>query len=118
MTGRGTVVLDSRDSSGRVTARYELGAVLLDGRILSHATATQDQAGQWLVWFVTRAQGSRAFDAMALTEYQHQVGVVLGDLVVSAPRINATSFHGSGEITGDFSAGQAKTLAAILNTPG
>ena len=55
---------------------------------------------------------------MALTEYQHVVGVVLGDLVLSAPQVNATSFHGRGVIGADFTAQQAKTIAAIINTPG
>ncbi|HET6810161.1 MAG TPA: hypothetical protein VFH50_04060 [Acidimicrobiales bacterium] len=118
VTSRATVVLDGRDAAGHVTGRYELGPVLLDGRILDHATAVQNQEGLWQVEFVTTQQGSRAFDAMALTEYQHQVALVVGDLVLEAPQINATSFHGSGQITGDFTAEQAKALAALLNTPG
>jgi preprotein translocase subunit SecD len=44
--------------------------------------------------------------------------VVLEDLVLSAPEINATSFHGSGQIVGDLDAQEAQTLAEIINTPG
>lgn len=118
VTSTGTVVLATKDATGHVTARYELGPVILNGRILGGATAVQDQVGQWQVDFVTTKEGSRAFDAMAMAEYQHRVAVVLGDLVLSAPQVNATSFNGRGQITGNFTAQDAKALAAILNTPG
>lgn len=118
VTGTGTVVLDSRDPSGRVTARYELGPVLLNGSILSHAAARQNQTGQWEVDFSTTEQGSSAFDAMAVAEYQHMVAVVLGDLVLSAPQVEATAFHGAGVISSEFTAREARTVAEIINTPG
>lgn len=113
-----TVVLASRDPSGHVTARYELGPVVLDGRVINHAAAHQNQAGQWEVDFYTTTQGSAAFDAMAVREYLHLVAVVVGDLVLSAPMVNATAFHGSGIIAGGFTRQEAKTIAQILNSPG
>jgi preprotein translocase subunit SecD len=114
-TTKTTAVIASRDSSGHVTGRYELGPVLLTGKIIHSATAQLTQAGQWQVNFTTTAAGSSAFDAMAAKEYQKLVAIVLDNNVVSAPQINATAFHGSGQITGTFTEQDAKNLALVLN---
>ena len=110
-----TAVVASRDSSGHVTGRYELGPVLLTGKIIHSATAQLTQAGQWQVNFTTTSAGSAAFDAMAAKQYQKLVAIVLDNNVVSAPQINATAFHGSGQITGTFTEQDAKNLALVLN---
>jgi preprotein translocase subunit SecD len=115
ITSTGNVVLASRDASGHVTARYGLGPVLLNGTIIHSATAQLTQAGQWLVNFTTTSAGSAAFDAMAAKEYHQLVAIVLDNNVESAPQINATAFHGSGQITGSFTEQQAKDLALVLN---
>ena len=117
VTSSGTVVLASRDPTGHITAKYELGPVLLDGTVLSHAVARRNEIAQWEIDFFTTTQGSHAFDAMAAKEYHQLVAIVIGDLVLSAPMVNATAFNGSGIITGDFSREEAQTIAQVLNSP-
>jgi preprotein translocase subunit SecD len=95
--------------------RYELGPVLLYGTIIHSATAALSTAGQWQVNFTTTSKGSSAFDAMAAKEYQKQVAIVLDNVIESAPTINATAFHGQGQITGSFTESQAKDLALELS---
>ena len=114
-TAKGTAVIASRDASGNVTGRYELGPVLLNGTIIHNANAVLSNTGQWQVNFTTTSSGSAAFDAMAAKEFHQLVAIVLDNNVVSAPQINATAFHGSGQITGTFSEQQAKDLALVLN---
>lgn len=112
----GGAVLPGRDSHGAVTARYVLGPVLLDGTIIRSAQAHfQPITGQWMVFFVTTADGSVKFDQLAEAYYHRLIAIVLDGDVVSAPEINATSFHGTGQITGDFTEQQAKELAALLS---
>ena len=115
-TYTGTAVIASRDmSTGQVTSRYELGPVLLTGKIIKNATAVLSSTGQWQVNFTTTSAGSSQFDSMAAKEYHQLVAIVLDNNVVSAPQINATAFHGSGQITGSFTEDQAKNLALVLN---
>ncbi|MHB1444648.1 MAG: protein translocase subunit SecD [Acidimicrobiales bacterium] len=97
------------------TQCYIVGPVLLNGTIIHSATAGLSTTGQWQVNFTTTSAGSGAFDAMAAKEYHQYVAIVLDNVVESAPQINATAFHGSGQITGSFTGTQAKDLALVLN---
>jgi preprotein translocase subunit SecD len=97
------------------TQCFVVGPKLLDGTIIHSATAALSNTGQWLVNFTTTSAGSSAFDAMAAKEYQHYVAIVLDNVIESAPQINATAFHGSGQITGSFTQDQAKNLALVLS---
>ena len=97
------------------TSCYVVGQVLLDGTIIHSATAALSNTGQWLVNFTTTSSGSSAFDAMAAREYHQNVAIVLDSVIESAPTINATAFHGSGQITGSFTETQAKNLALELS---
>ncbi|HUZ44157.1 MAG TPA: protein translocase subunit SecD [Acidimicrobiales bacterium] len=97
------------------TQCYIVGPVLLNGTIIHSATAGLSTTGQWLVNFTTTSAGSGAFDAMAAKEYHQYVAIVLDNVVESAPQINATAFHGSGQISGSFTETQAKDLALVLS---
>ena len=97
------------------TECFVVGTKLLDGTIIHSATAALSSTGQWQVNFTTTSSGSSAFDAMAAQEYHQYVAIVLDNVIESAPQINATAFHGSGQITGTFSEAQAKDLALVLS---
>ncbi|HVA42744.1 MAG TPA: protein translocase subunit SecD [Acidimicrobiales bacterium] len=97
------------------TQCYIVGPVLLNGTIIHSAIAGLSTTGQWQVNFTTTSAGSGAFDAMAAKEYKQYVAIVLDNVVESAPQINATAFHGSGQITGSFTETQAKDLSLVLS---
>lgn len=97
------------------TACYVVGPALLNGTIIHTATAQIGSTGQWQVNFTTTSSGSSAFDNMAAKEYHQYVAIVLDNVVESAPQINATAFHGQGQITGSFTQQQAKDLALVLS---
>ena len=105
-----TVVLPDKNR----TARYELGPAQLTGKALASADATISQAGQWQVDFTTTGQGSGQWDKVAQNNYQKQVAIDLDGVVQSAPVIQAQSFGGRGQITGNFTQGEAKDLALVL----
>ncbi|MBV8984393.1 MAG: hypothetical protein JO248_08140, partial [Acidimicrobiia bacterium] len=94
-----TVYLPDKNKS----VLYQLGPAQLTGKALASADAVIDQTGQWKVDFTTTGKGSGQWDEVARNNYQKQVAIDLDGVVQSAPQINAQSFNGRGEITGNFS---------------
>jgi preprotein translocase subunit SecD len=109
-----TVVLPEMDREGKVVRRYQLGPAELTGRAISSARANVDSNGQWLVEFRLNSKGSTEFDALAAKNVGRQVAIDLDGVVKSAPTIQQAEFNGRGQITGDFSQGDAKDLALVL----
>ena len=109
-----TVVLPMKDRHGNVTQRLQLGPSELTGRAISSARANLDANGQWLVEFTLTGKGSTAFDALAAKYVGRQVAIDLDGVVKSAPTIQQAKFNGRGQITGDFTQGEAKDLALVL----
>jgi preprotein translocase subunit SecD len=109
-----TVVLPEKDRAGRTIGRYRLGPAELTGRALSGANASIDETGQWFVDFTLNGKGSHDFDELAQRNYQKQVAIDLDGVVKSAPNINAQTFNGRGQITGQFTERDAKDLALVL----
>jgi len=101
-------------------ARYELGPTPYDGpvpatgEILASANAELQTTSGWVVNFTIKSQYSAFFDTIAKANYHLPLAIDLGAQVESAPTINAMSFGGSGEISGDFSQPQAQALALVL----
>jgi preprotein translocase subunit SecD len=116
------IVLVPANANSTGVARYELGPTAYDGTvaatgaILASASAEYDAtSGQgWIVNFTLKPQYSAFFDSIAKANYHLPLAIDLGAYVESAPTINATSFGGSGQISGDFSQAQASDLATIL----
>ena len=101
-------------------ARYELGTTPYDGtvpatgEILASANAELQTTAGWVVNFTIKSQYSAFFDTVAKKNYHLPLAIDLGGQVESAPTINAMSFGGSGEISGDFTQPQAQALALVL----
>ena len=110
------VVLPQKDASGRVVAQYRLGPSQVSGQALSGARAVVDPTtGGWGVEFSLTSAGTRDWNQMAAAIGQGgQVAIDLDGEVRSAPRLQTTDFPGKGQITGDFTAGEAKDLALVL----
>ena len=70
--------------------------------------------GGWVVNFNIKPQYSAFFDSIAKANYHLPLAIDLGGIVESAPTINAPSFGGSGQISGDFTQAQAQQLALVL----
>jgi preprotein translocase subunit SecD len=102
--------------------RYELGPTAFDGstpatgEILASASAEYEAtSGEgWIVNFSIKSQYSAFFDSIAKATYHLPLAIDLGGRVESAPTINAQSFGGSGQISGDFTQAQATSLALVL----
>lgn len=112
---------------GKEVRRYQLGPALADGTIIDTAAAAPPQPGttetSWKVTFQLTGSGAKRFDEIASLCYPRpdptqcpagSIAIVLDGVVKSAPNINTNTFNGRGEITGSFTAGEAKDLALVL----
>jgi preprotein translocase subunit SecD len=84
------------------------------GEILASASAELQTTAGWVVNFTIKSQYSAFFDTVAKKNYHLPLAIDLGGQVESAPTINAMSFGGSGEISGNFTQPQAQALALVL----
>jgi len=110
------VVLPQKDSKGRVTARYALGPAEVKGQAVSSADARLDTTGKWAVNFGLSGDGEKDWNTMAAKVGQgKQIAIDLDGVVKSAPTLQTTNFGGSGQISGNFTEGEAKDLALVLS---
>ncbi|MGN7189531.1 MULTISPECIES: protein translocase subunit SecD [unclassified Curtobacterium] len=107
------------------TAKFVLGPVEVSGADISNATSglAQDSqgatTGQWAVNLTFNGDGSKDFSSVTnrlvkLQSPQNQFAIVLDGTVITAPATNAAITNGKAQITGNFTAESAKTLADQL----
>ncbi|MEA2704024.1 MAG: preprotein translocase subunit SecD [Actinomycetota bacterium] len=111
-----TVILPEKDGNGNVTSRLLLGPAEVTGQALSDASATvNSQNGTWEVKFNLTGDGTSKWNAMAQkVGVNNRIAIDLDGEVKSAPSLSTTNFPGSGQISGNFSEGEAKDLALVL----
>jgi preprotein translocase subunit SecD len=100
--------------------RFVLAKASFGATSISSASATFDTTiNQWAVGYTLTSSGASAWDHVAEQNFHQYVALDLDGAVESAPLIQPdqlafTSFGGRGEISGNFTAPSAKTLAALL----
>ena len=94
--------------------RLVLGPAKANGTIISGATAQLLTTGSWVVSFTLTGKGTTAFNKIAAAYYHTPVADDLDGDIVSAPLIDATSFPGSGQISGNFTHAEVSALALDL----
>ena len=111
-----TVILPEKDANGNTTARLLLGPAEVTGQALSDASATVNPSnGTWEVQFNLTGDGTSQWNAMAQkVGVNNRIAIDLDGEVKSAPSLSTTNFPGSGQISGNFSEGEAKDLALVL----
>jgi preprotein translocase subunit SecD len=118
-TAGATVILPGR-GTGTKAVRYQLGPAALTGKGVSGAKASFLGGTQgWVVDLSLKSDGSTAFNNLAKASYpkqppQNAVAIVLDGVVQSAPAFQTNSFSGDVQISGNFSEGDAKDLATVL----
>ena len=86
------------------------------------AIATVDQQGGWVINVDLRTDGEAIWNSLAQMCFSgaetcpsRQLAIVLDDVIVSAPVVQTPDFPGSVQISGDFSEGEVRSLARVLN---
>ncbi len=111
------VVLPQKDSKGKVSTRYALGPAEVKGQAISSSKAQIDTAsGNWVVSFDLSGDGEKDWNTMAAKVGKgKQIAIDLDGVVKSAPTLETTTFSGTSQISGNFTEGEAKDLALVLN---
>lgn len=96
------------------------GEPALTGKYLKQARVEQGDMGMAVsglsIGFELDAEGANLFEALTSAHLNERLAIILDDIVQSAPRIESRIPGGRGQITGSFSAQEAKNLANILNS--
>ncbi len=118
-TKSATVLLPVVNSGAGQYARYLLGPATVTGHAIASAVAQQTQLGKWVVSYSLTASGTPKWEALAQKSFHQIVAIELDGKIYSAPLIQPSqaafsSFQGKGEISGNLTQTQAKTLAVAM----
>ena len=99
--------------------RYVLGPATLTSDSVASASAATSQPGAWIVNVQLTGSGSTAWDNLTHQYFHRVVAIVWRGLVFSAPINEPTntsfiSFNGRLQISGSFTAKQARAFAAAI----
>lgn len=114
-----TVLLTDGKGNG-----YYVGPAAASGKVFSNDAKAEIQNGSWVVVVGLRsgADGDELWNALTTTCFNReatcptaQVAIVLDGVVISAPVVREAVFAGgSVQISGDFTEGEARDLAKVL----
>ena len=87
------------------------------GRDLKVARLDQDPMGGWMIGFELTGEGARKFATLTadMATQKEPLAVFFDGQLVSSPAVQDAILSGSGQITGDFSKDEAKTIVDTLN---
>jgi preprotein translocase subunit SecD len=96
--------------------RFLLGPVKLDGSQIDAAVSAPnpESSGDWEVDITMTATGTAAFTELTRVNTGQRFAIVVGNVVVSAPRISSVIDQGQVRITGKFSQASAGQLATSI----
>lgn len=114
-----TVLLPVVNKGAGQYPRYLLGPAPLTGHAVASAVAQQTQLGKWIVSYTLTGKGTPQWESLAQKYFHQIVAIELDGKIYSAPLIQPSqsafsSFQGKGEISGNLSETQAKTLAVAM----
>ena len=92
----------------------EAGNNLLEGAMIKNAQASQDENGMPCVAFELNEEGAKLFAEATAANINKTISITLDGAVISAPTVNSVIAGGQGQITGDFTADEAKNLATLI----
>lgn len=114
----GDVILPFVDfASGESNDKILLKEIpILDGSMITDARVAYDERGQPVISFSLNSIGAKIFGDFSGANVGKRMAVVLDNKVYSAPVIRERIGGGSGQISGSFSAEEAKNIAIALRS--
>jgi len=108
-----SVLPDYKEGSGE---RYAIeDKISLDGAALTDARAAYEpDTNRPMISFELNSQGAREFAQISRDNIGRAFAIVLDNKVLTAPVIQSVIPNGRGQITGNFTSGEAVTLSALL----
>ena len=92
----------------------ENGENILEGAMIKNAQASQDENGLPCVSFELNDEGAKLFAEATAANIGKTISITLDGEVISAPTVNSVIAGGKGQITGNFTADEAKNLATLI----
>ena len=92
----------------------ENGENILEGAMIKNAQAAQDENGQPCVAFELNDEGAKLFAEATAANIGKTISITLDGETISAPTVNSVIAGGQGQITGNFTADEAKNLATLI----
>lgn len=92
----------------------ESGNNLMEGGMVKNAQAAQDQDGKPCIAFELTDEGAKIFAEATAANLGKTISITLDGETISRATVNTVIAGGKGEITGNFTAGEAKNLATLI----
>ena len=92
----------------------EDGNNLMEGSMVKNAQAAQDQDGKPCIAFELTDEGAKIFAEATAANLGKTISITLDGETISRSTVNTVIAGGKGEITGNFTADEAKNLATLI----
>ena len=92
----------------------EDGNNLMEGAMVKNAQAAQDQDGKPCIAFELTDEGAKIFAEATAANLGKNISITLDGETISRATVNTVIAGGKGEITGNFTADEAKNLATLI----
>lgn len=92
----------------------ESGNNLMEGSMVKNAQAAQDQDGKPCIAFELTDEGAKIFAEATAANLGKTISITLDGETISRATVNTVIADGKGEITGNFTADEAKNLATLI----
>ena len=92
----------------------EDGNNLMEGSMVKNAQAAQDQDGKPCIAFELTDEGAKIFAEATAATLGKTISITLDGETISRATVNTVIAGGKGEITGNFTADEAKNLATLI----
>lgn len=92
----------------------EDGNNLMEGSMVKNAQAAQDQDGKPCIAFELTDEGAKIFAEATAANLGKIISITLDGETISRATVNTVIAGGKGEITGNFTADEAKNLATLI----
>ena len=92
----------------------EDGNNLMEGSMVKNAQAAQDQDGKPCIAFEPTDEGAKIFAEATAANLGKTISITLDGETISRATVNTVIAGGKGEITGNFTADEAKNLATLI----
>jgi len=89
---------------------------MMKGDTLSKASVTTDPIGGVCVSFSFNGEGAKKFGELTARNVGRRLAIILDNTLYSAPNLKEPITGGSGRISGNFTAEEARSLSNILNS--
>lgn len=107
-------ILEIIGSPAQLYFKDESGNVIIEGSMIENAQEAMDENGMPCVAFELNDEGAKLFADATAANIGKTISIELDGETISSPMVNSIIAGGQGQITGNFTAEDAKTLANLI----